>query len=156
VQETLRTLLAGIPSLLVAVVGILGVLITQAKADGREARIAAAARESDRATRGIDQQREVAADFMALILVIAWHARKLPKGSFWLDAFDDPKELTRAVSRIAVICDAKVLAAAESMIDAHQAMIESPSNEGRKAVEESEDAFLAAVKETTADTTTRW
>ncbi|QYL28386.1 hypothetical protein TM48_02706 [Mycobacterium shottsii] len=70
-------LISGIPSLIVALVGVGGVVYTQRRADARQDRIAAANREFERQARTLDRQRELGAEFVSAVWLLASESRDI-------------------------------------------------------------------------------
>ncbi|MGV0748053.1 hypothetical protein [Mycolicibacter minnesotensis] len=142
-----NTLLAGIPSMIVAVVGVGGVIYTQRRADARQDRIAAANRHFDRESRLLDTKRELAAEFVAAAWLLASAAR-----DFILDDGDysdlTPKEtatVRRTLSQAAMVLDPAGRKAIEAVFEALLAYVGDWSQEKWDAISEAEDKLIAVI-----------
>ncbi|BBX58329.1 hypothetical protein MSHO_36740 [Mycobacterium shottsii] len=60
-----------------ALVGVGGVVYTQRRADARQDRIAAANREFERQARTLDRQRELGAEFVSAVWLLASESRDI-------------------------------------------------------------------------------
>ncbi|WP_139830701.1 hypothetical protein [Mycobacterium paraense] len=140
-------LIAGIPSMVVAVVGVVGIVITQARADARQDRIAAAGRQFERAARTLDQRREAGAELMAAVLALARHSRDVVgDGGDYSDLEPgETADVDRALSRVLMVCDSTGRRAATALMDALIAWVGAFSDETWHGIDVAEDNFVEAI-----------
>jgi hypothetical protein len=140
-------LIAGIPSMVVAVVGVVGIVITQARADGRQDRIAAAGRQYERAARTLDQRREAGAELMAAVIGLARHSRDvvLDGGNYSDLEPGETADVDRALSKVLMVCDATGRRAATALMDALIAWVGDFSDKTWDGLDAAEDRFVEAI-----------
>ena len=138
---------AGLFPLLVAVVGIVGVLITQARADARQERIAGAARAEERDADALDRRREAGAELMATVWEVARVSRDvLIESSTYADLnSDELKELDRAMAKTQMLCDPAGRKAATALQDSLIAFINDPTDDNWQAIGDVEDRFIETI-----------
>jgi hypothetical protein len=140
-------LIGGIPSLVVAVMGIGGVLLTQKRADDRQDRIAAANRQFDRETRFLDTRREAGAELTTAVWQLAAHSRDVvPDGGEFSDL--EPAETAaayRAQSVALIVLDLAGREAATALFEALVAFVGDFSAEKWEAISDSENVLIATV-----------
>ncbi|BBX62807.1 hypothetical protein MSAS_19810 [Mycobacterium saskatchewanense] len=140
-------LISGIPSMLVALVGVGGVIYTQRQADARQDRIAAASREFEREARTLDKRREAAAELTTAVWQLAAHSRDVvPEGGEFADL--EPRETAavyRAHSIALMVLDAKGRAAAQALFDTLVTFVGDFSEKQWEAISDAEDTLIAVI-----------
>ncbi|WP_157664951.1 hypothetical protein [Prescottella equi] len=118
---------AGMPSLVVAVIGVGGVLFTQVRADARERALANAARDHADLTQASSLVREASIEFMSAL----WSTTRLAREVLNDDAdaghlnADEMEPLTRAYSALQILAGAELRKAADGAMDAFFAWVEA-------------------------------
>ncbi|OBA86763.1 hypothetical protein A5642_22040 [Mycolicibacterium mucogenicum] len=142
-----NTLLAGIPSMVVAVVGVVGVIYTQKRADARQDRIAEISRRLEHEARVLDAQRQAGAELVTAAWQLAAHSRDVvPEGA----GFDDlePAEtaaIYRAHSVMGMLLRPADRPAASAVVAAVIAFVGDFSQEKWDGIEEAELALIAVI-----------
>jgi hypothetical protein len=136
-------------TVLVALIGIVGILLTQSRADGRQERIAAADREFERASEVGDKRREAAVEFLAAVWDTARRSRDvLPDGS---DYSDLPTEMSSQIdktsAKVAVLGGPATRDAAVAMMKTLVDFVGDFSQERWDALDKAEDVLVAAVND---------
>jgi hypothetical protein len=140
-------LISGIPSMLVALVGVVGVIYTQRRADARQDRIAMANRQFEREARVLDARQQAGAELVTAVWQLAAHSIDvvLPGGKF---SDLDPAETAaayRAASMAQMVLDPAGREAAGAVFDALVAWVGDYSEEKWKAISDAEDKLIAVI-----------
>lgn len=142
-----NVLLSGIPSLLVALVGVVGVVYTQRRADARQDRIAAANREFERQSWVLDKRRELAADCVTAVWLLGAMGRDvIPDGADFSDLTqDETAGVTRTLSALRIALDPAGRAAAQAVLDALLAHVGTFTQQTWDAIGDAEDQLIAVI-----------
>lgn len=146
-DEIQKVLVSGLPTVLVAILGLVGILITQARADWRQERIAASGRQFQRDGDLLDKRRIAGAEFLVAVRALSLYSRSvLPDRS---DASDltpvERADLDRTYSQVLMVCDPVSRAAATELVRTLYDWIESFSDADWEALDKLEDRFVEAV-----------
>jgi hypothetical protein len=146
-------LIGGIPSLIVALVGIGGVVYTQRRADARQDRIAAANRRFERQSRTLDRRRELGAEFVSAVWLLASESRDLvPDGAGYSDLKPvETAEVRRTLSTVCMVLDRDGREAAERVFDALLEYVGTFTQETWDAIGTAEDALVEVINEESRD-----
>ncbi|WP_145013217.1 hypothetical protein [Mycobacterium marseillense] len=148
----------GASSMVVAIVGIGSVLLTQKRADARQGRIATANREFERDSRLIDKRRELGAEFVSAIWLLAAESiDAVPEGAQFGDLTpDETAAVRRTLSTLCMVLDPAGRKAAEAVFEALVAHVGTFTQESWDAIGDAEDGLIAAINdEFTAQAITR-
>ena len=142
-----NTLLAGIPSMLVALLGIGGVIYTQKRADERQDRIAETNRRLEHEARVLDARRQAGAELVTAAWQLAAHSRDVvPEGAGFGDL--EPAEtaaIYRAHSVMGMLLPAADRPAASAVVEAVIAFVGDFTQEKWDGIEEAELALAAVI-----------
>lgn len=140
-------LIGGIPSLLVALVGVGGVIYTQRRADERQDRIALDNRRFERDARVLDARRAAGAELTAALWQLAAHSIDVvPEGGEFSDL--NPAETAaayRAQSVAVMVLDAEGRKAAKAAFESVVAFVGDYSEEKWDAISAAEDELIATI-----------
>jgi hypothetical protein len=140
-------LISGIPSLLVALVGILGVIYTQKRADARQERIAAENRKFERQSRVLDKRRELGAEFVSAVWELAMESiDAVPEGAGYADLTpDETASVRRALSTLCMVLDPAGRKAAEAVFEALLAHVGEFTQHTWDVIGDAEDRLIAVI-----------
>jgi len=140
-------LISGIPSMLVALVGVGGVIYTQRRADARQDRIAASNRQFERQSRVLDKRRELGAEFVSAVWLLADESRDLiPDSAGYADLKpDETASVRRALSTVCMVLDPAGRKAAEAVFEALLAYVGDFTQQKWDAISDAEDVSIATV-----------
>lgn len=140
-------LLSSIPSLLVALVGVVGVIYTQRRADARQDRIAAANREFERQSRVVDKRRELGAEFVSAVWALATESIDLvPEGADYSDLrAEEIAAVRRTLSTLCMVLDPAGRKAAEGVFEALLAHVGKFTQQTWDAIGDAEDQLIAVI-----------
>jgi len=147
-KELLSVAVAGVPSLLVAIVGIVGVIVTQARADARARALAMDIRASESRERLGDLLREAVVEFTTAIWVTARVAREeLGNGADTghLEAAE-MESIERAQSKVAILGTSGVRDAAADVIDAFHKWVETFDQHSWDGLDVAVDKFIETAR----------
>ncbi|BBZ05989.1 hypothetical protein MDOR_01580 [Mycolicibacterium doricum] len=140
-------LIGGIPSLLVALVGVGGVIYTQRRADARQDGIAKANREFERESRLLDLRRKLGAEFLSAVWVLGGESRDaIPDGADYSDLTqEETREVNRTLSALRMALDPAGRKAVQAVFDALLAHVGTFTQETWDAIGEAENGLIAAI-----------
>ncbi|OBK16771.1 hypothetical protein A5636_24660 [Mycobacterium asiaticum] len=140
-------LIGGIPALLVALVGVGGVVYTQRRADARQDRIAAANREFEHQARVLDRRRELGAEFVSAVWMLATESRdQVPDGADYSDLLpSETADVRRTLSTVCMVLDQEGRKAAEQVFNALLAHVGVFTQETWDAIGAAEDALIDVI-----------
>jgi hypothetical protein len=141
------SVIASVTSMVVAVVSIWGILLTQKRADARQDRIAAANREFERQSRDVDKRRELGAEFVSAVWLLAAASRDLvTDGASYADLTpDETASVRRALSTVCMVLDPAGRKSAEGVFEALLAVIGDYTQEKWDAIGDAEDELIAVI-----------
>ncbi|KUI13450.1 hypothetical protein AU191_16810 [Mycolicibacterium acapulense] len=142
-------LISGIPSLLVALVGIAGVIYTQKRADQRQERIAKENRKFERQSRVVDKRRELGAEFVAAVWALATESvDAVPGGASYADLTpDETAPVRRTLSTLCMVLDPAGRKAAEAVFEALLSHIGVFTQQTWDAIGDAEDKLIAVIND---------
>jgi hypothetical protein len=140
-------LISSIPSMLVALVGVGGVIYTQRRADARQDRIAASNREFERESRVLDKRRELGAEFISAVWLLAAESHDLlPDGAGYANLTpDETAGVRRALSTVCMVLDPAGRKAAEAVFEALLAFVGDFTQQKWDAIGDAENALIATI-----------
>ena len=142
-------LIGGIPSLIVALVGVGGVVYTQRRADARQDRIATANREFERESRTVDRRRELGAEFVSAVWLLATESRDLvPDGADYSDLeSSEIADVRRTLSTVCMVLDKAGRETAERVFQALLEHVGTFTQETWDAIGAAEDALIDVIND---------
>lgn len=140
-------LIGGIPALIVALVGVGGVVYTQRRADARQDRIAAANREFEHQARVLDRRRELGAEFVSAVWLLATESRELvPDGAGYSNLKpSEIAEVRRTLSTVCMVLDREGREAADQVFGALLAHVGVFTQETWDAIGAAEEALIDVI-----------
>ena len=135
--------------MLVALVGVGGVIYTQRRADARQDRVAAANRVFERQARVVDKRRELASEFVTAVWLLGAASRDaIPDGADYSDLnLDETADVTRTLSALRLVLDPAGREAAQGVFDALLAHVGTFTQRSWDAIGEAEDKLIAEINE---------
>ncbi|CAA0096097.1 Uncharacterised protein [Mycolicibacterium vanbaalenii] len=138
-------LIGGIPSLIVALVGVGGIVYTQRRADQRQERTSAIERQS----RVVDKRRELGAEFLTAVWQLAAQSRDaVPDGADYSDLTqEETADVTRTYSTLRMTLDPKGRETQQAVFDALLAHVGTFKEETWEAIGKAEDALIEVIND---------